>query len=334
MMAHRRAQAFAKDPRTRICGVAARRQAGAADLAAAFGCDFSSSNYRDLLKTKPRAVLVEVPHEIQDEIVEWALRHDLSVLVGGPLSTSLQGGERIAEFAKARNLVVEAGYEARYKSCWEAVRDHIDSGDIGELIAVQSRGLWNGDPQSWYYSETQSCGMPLTHISYVFLNPLRWILGDPLQVSAIANRKKHVQSHHVREETCAANMIFSKDVVLNMLAGYVGYGEQESWSVFFLGTRGSIQLYPTEMENGWLKLFQEGASSTHDFAKAPDAFAIQAQTFLDALQGENHLRNKPIDCLGDLLVVEAVLASIHEGRTIAFQSPKGPSAKENHKVAR
>ncbi|HLJ25938.1 MAG TPA: Gfo/Idh/MocA family oxidoreductase [Candidatus Angelobacter sp.] len=319
MMAGKRASAFSKDPRTKICGVAAKRQTTAEKLAAALHCDFRTSDYRDLLQAKPNALLIEVPHEVQDEMVDWALAHDLPVLVGGPISTSLQGVERIAEIAAARNLIVEAGYEARYKSCWEAARDRITAGEIGQLIAVQSRALWNGDPQSWYYSQARSQGMPLTHISYAFLNPLRWIMGDPLQISAFANTKKHQTPQSVREETCAANMAFPGNVLLSMVAGYVSHGEPESWTVFFLGTDGCIQLYPTEMDNGWLKLYRHGESSTLDFTHARDAFEIQAETFLNALEGENRLRNQPQACVGDLRAVEAIVASIRENRTIALQ---------------
>ena len=153
-------------------------------------------------------------------------------------------------------------------------------------------------------------------MSYAFLNPLRWIMGDPLRISAFANSKKHPEREYVREETCAANMVFSGDVILSMVAGYVSHGEQESWSVFFLGTEGCIQLYPTEMDNGWLKLCRKGEWSTLSFAEARDAFETQAQAFLNALEGENRLRNQPVDCIGDLRAAEAVVASVRESRTI------------------
>ena len=38
--------------------------------------------------------------------------------------------------------------------------------------------LWNPDPDEWYYDQEASGGMPLTHMSYCYLNAVRWILGQ------------------------------------------------------------------------------------------------------------------------------------------------------------
>ena len=39
--------------------------------------------------------------------------------------------------------------------------------------------------------------MPLTHMSYCYLNAVRWILGQPTTVSAMANRLQNTASGHV-----------------------------------------------------------------------------------------------------------------------------------------
>jgi len=319
MMARRRARAFLASERVQICAVASRRQVTADAFGEEFACQFRTDDYTKILQTAPDAVLVEVPHVCQDEMVEWALRHKLAVLIGGPLSVSLSGAQHIREIAEEKGLVVEAGYEARYKAAWETTRAKIVDGAIGHLIAVQSKALWNANQHSWYYAQAESGGMPLTHMSYAFLNPLRWVLGDPLQVSALANRMKYTAPGSVKEETCVANLEFAEGVIVTMLAGYVSHDEENNWMISFLGTEGEIHLYPTEMDNGRLKICQHPESSTMDFSAARDAFEIQAEVFLNALIGHNQLRNQPSDCIGDLRTVEAIIASIRERRTISFQ---------------
>jgi predicted dehydrogenase len=142
--------------------------------------------------------------------------------------------------------------------------------------------------------------MPLTHLTYAFLNPIRWLLGEPLYISAFANQIRNQQPDAVREETCVANLLFNHNIIANLTAGYIKSGEDESWMISILGTEGVIELYPTEMDNGSLRLFQGDRITNFDFADAKDAFIIQAEAFIASLQGENCCRNTPAHTLGDL----------------------------------
>jgi myo-inositol 2-dehydrogenase / D-chiro-inositol 1-dehydrogenase len=253
--------------------------------------------------------------------VDWALERGYPTLIGAPLSYSVTGGRAIAARVAESGLVVEAGFEARYRPSWEAARDLVAQGAIGRPVAVRSVALWDGRPESWYYDEVESGGMPLTHMTYTFVNPLRWILGDPTHVSAFANRKKHTAPGHVREETAVANLLFPDDVLGSLTAGFVRAGEGAYWDVTFLGTEGILEVAPTEMDNGSLRLVRGREGEERDFFGARDAFEAQADAFLDVLDspdGRDRLRNRPADVLGDLLVAEAIVTSAREMRTVSL----------------
>lgn len=315
-MARRRARAFLATGRVQICGVAARHLASAQRFAAEIGAGASCAGFRDLREQGPEAVLVEVPHAAQDEIVTWALGEGLHVLLGGPLSATLAGGEAIGRSAEERGLIVECGYEARYKAVWETARERIVQGELGRPVAVRAVALWPGKPESWYYDQRQSGGMPLTHMTYAFLNPLRWLFGDPTHVSAFANRKRHTDRDKVIEETCVANLLFPDDVLGTLLAGYVDPGAGDAWSVTVLGTEGALEIHPTEMDNGRWTLTRGTEKTTCDFADSQDAFEVQANAFLDSLGGPNRCRNRPADCLADLRLAEAISEAARERRTV------------------
>jgi myo-inositol 2-dehydrogenase/D-chiro-inositol 1-dehydrogenase len=331
-MARRRGRALLATGRATVCGIASRRLASARALGGELGCEACFDDYRALAGTQPDAVLVEVPHAAQDEIVHWALGAGLHVLIGGPLSLDVAGGEAIRREADRRGLVVEAGFEARYKAAWEAARDLLAGGGIGRLVAVRSVALWDGKPDSWYYDEQASGGMPLTHMTYTFVNPLRWLLGDPTHVSAFANRKKHTSPGHVREETCVANLLFGDEVLGSLTAGYVRSGEGSFWDLTFLGTEGNLELFPTEMDQGSLRLSRGREVREVDFAAARDPFELQAEAFLESLTdegvGADRCRNRPADVLGDLEVAAAIALSAREKRTVALAAaaPAGLSA--------
>lgn len=322
-MARRRARAFLATGRVELCGAASRRQSSVEAFGAELGIEHCFEDYRQLLEVKPDAVLIEVPHAIQDEVVQWALSANLHIFIGGPLSLTSEGGLRIHRLAEERGLIVEAGFEARYKAVWEKAQALIGQGELGRIVALRSVALFEAKPESWYYRESLSGGMPLTHLTYAFLNPIRWLLGEPIYVSAFANQIRYQQEDSVREETCVANLLFGNDAIATMTAGYVKSGQDESWMLSILGTKGVLELYPTEMDNGKLRLLKGDRVTNLDFANYRDAFIIQAEAFLASLMGDNCCRNKPIDTLGDLYAIEAIVKSARELRTIQL-SPHSP----------
>lgn len=317
-MARVRARALLATGQAELCGIASRHRETACACGADLGCNACFDDYRRLLDTRPDAVLVEVPHAAQDEIVPWALEHDLHVLIGGTAAGSVAAGQRIAELARRRQRVVEAGYEQRYSPLWETARALLRDGALGQLVALRSIALWNGDPATWYYGQQASGGMPLTHMTYCFLNPLRWLAGDPVSVSAFANRKKHTAPGLITEETCVANLLFPGDVLCSMTAGFVSAPGLPGWSITIIGTAGALDLVPAENGIGTLTVYGQGQPQVRTFADARDPFLVQAETFLAALDGRNDCRNPPAETLGDLRVVEAIVTSVREGRTVTI----------------
>jgi myo-inositol 2-dehydrogenase/D-chiro-inositol 1-dehydrogenase len=316
-MANIRTQAFLATGKATLVGVTSSKLTNARQFAQSFACQTYFDSYSELRACKPEAVLIEVPHRVQDEIALWAIEAGYHTLIGGCLSASVEGANSISRAAKEKKVIVEAGYEARYKAVWESARRHIKTGGLGKIIAVRSIALWDAAPESWYYSQNESGGMPLTHMTYAFINPIRWLFGEPLYVSAFANQLKQTAEGKVDEETCSVNMLFKNDVLCNMIAGFVKSGESSDWMLTVLGSEGTLEIFPGEMGPGALKLYRR-KEVEESFEWAPDAFQVQAQVFLDALDGDNRCRNSPEDTIGDIQVTEAIVASAREKRTIGL----------------
>ena len=190
-MARARGRALLDTGRAEICGVAARHAQRAASCAAELGCDVFCDDFRRLEEAGPDAILIEVPHRVQDEVSIWALDAGYDLLVGGCLASSVENGSQIAEMAARNSRIVEAGFQRRYDPAWEEIQRLVAGGELGAPVMAVTTALWNPDPDGWYYDQEASGGMPLTHMSYCYLNAVRWILGRPTTVSAMANR--HVQ---------------------------------------------------------------------------------------------------------------------------------------------
>jgi len=319
-MARVRTRALHATGQATVCGVAARHR----DSAERFVREMKLQDcpclddFRKLGETRPDAVLVEVPHEAQRAIVAWALKSRLHVLIGGPLATSATEGEKIRDLAQQHELVVEAGYQARYSADWETARGMVAGGELGEVVAAGSIALWAGDPASWYYSQQVSGGMPLTHMTYCFINPVRWLLGRPTAVSAFANRKRQTAPGMIAEETCLANIVFAGHVPYSLTAGFVKPGPLPSWSATVIGTQAALELKPADSGVGTLTVYRGEETETLGFESAADPFELQAATFLRAIDGPNECRNRPGDVLWDVRVAEAIVTSARQGRTITL----------------
>lgn len=318
-MARVRTRALVATGRAEVCGVAARRVASARRFGSEFGCDLCVDDYTRLLDARPEAVLVEVPHDVQDAAVLWALRQGLHVLIGGAPAGSSDTFREIAGLADAGGLVVETGYEARYAPLWREAKRLIDEGHLGRPVAVRSIALWPGDPASWYYRQRASGGMPLVHMTYCFINPVRWLLGNPTRVSAFANRVKETGREMIREETCIANLCLPEGVLYSATAGFVRPGAVPGWSVTIIGTRAAIELEPAEEAAQTMTVYGPDGTRQHDFGPHAPAFQAQAEAFLDALSGAADgaaCLNPPGDAQWDTRIAEAIVESVRTGRTV------------------
>lgn len=319
-MGHVRTQAFLQTGRAVLCGVAAQHLESARQFGRQYGCTQYFDDFRELSQCNPDLVLIETPHRIQEDVIRWALTSGFHTLIGGCPARSTEEARWIAEISAHNRLIVEAGFEARYKNIWTQVKIHLQTGRIGELVAVRAVSLFLPDPASWYYDQEESGGMPLTHMTYAFINPLRWLLGEPLFVSAFANRKKHLAATLVQEETCVANILFPDNILCSLTSGYIRTTSQEndsSWHLVFLGTHGEIHLFPSDEGPGELILYKDGQSLRESFP-ADKPFQTQAETFLNDLEGAANCLNTPSSFLGDIVVAEAIAHSARQLRTIAI----------------
>jgi myo-inositol 2-dehydrogenase / D-chiro-inositol 1-dehydrogenase len=317
-MARVRTRALLATGKVEVVAVASRRLARAEAFGAEVGCSQCFDDYQRVTDMRPDAVLVEVPHAVQDEVVLWAIDAGLHVLIGGVLATREAVGEQIRDRADRAGLVVEAGFQARYAAPWTTAHEHLRQGRLGRVVAVRSVALWAGDPATWYYDQQASAGMPLTHMTYCFINPIRWIMGDPRFVSAFANRIAHTDPGLVEQETCVANLLFDGDVLCSLTAGYVKGGDRPVSSVTFLGTDATLEVLPSEEAGGSTVACRGSDTQRTVFDGAPNAFQAQADAFLAAIDGANTCRNTPAQTIGDLRVAEAIVASAAEKRTVVL----------------
>lgn len=184
-----------------------------------------------------------------------------------------------------------------------------------------SAALWNPDPHSWYYDQEASGGMPLTHLSYCYLNATRWILGEPAAVSAMANRKVHKAPGQVAEESCAVCIEFAGGAFASATASYAGPAGMGSPEPFFLCTEAGLQVNPETSEVSFTLFPRQGRSEVRSFQSDPPALVRQARAFLQALESRRAGRNPPDDALVDIQIAEAISLAARQRQVVLLPAP-------------
>jgi predicted dehydrogenase len=117
-----------------LCDLDADRLAG---LAARFPASTVTRRFEDVLEDpKVEAVIVATPVSTHAELAEQALHEGKHVFVEKPMGLSSTEAEELVERAAERGLVLMPGHLLLYHPGVRALKDLIDSGELGDVLYV------------------------------------------------------------------------------------------------------------------------------------------------------------------------------------------------------
>jgi len=317
-MALRRGKALLDTGEAEIVAVSSRNIEHAKRAAQKLGVERYFDDYHKMAGLQLDALLIEVPHAAQIDVIRWGVKVVSGILVGAPLAANLREACEIERLAEENDCLIEAGYNARYDALWEKVKEIIGGGSLGRPVMAQSIALYPASPSSWYYKEGESGGMPLTHMTYCFINPIRWILGRVIEVSASASQLLHKGDDFVREEMCAAILRFQNDCIYSMVAGYIAPPNFPGWEVKFVCADGGMEISRLERS---LKVYRDGEVEEINFSSHPSSLLRQAEVFLNALDGKAECLNPPSDAKIDVAIAEAIKKAARNHTVIRLEQP-------------
>jgi predicted dehydrogenase len=95
-------------------------------------------DYRDLLAMPLDAAVVATPPDTHFRIARDCLQHDLHVLVEKPLTLNSRDAEELIEIAETRGLTLMVGHTFEYNPAVQALKEIIDSGELGRIHYVDA----------------------------------------------------------------------------------------------------------------------------------------------------------------------------------------------------
>ena len=187
------------------------------------------TDYRELLDAGiVDAVSIATPHHLHAIIGLECLNAGVHVFTEKPLANRVSDADAMIEMAKVRNLKLCVGHQYRTYRTPQTMKHLIDTGAVGNIMRV----LWTWiefRPESYYVRDIwrqtwrHAGGGVLMNQTSHDLDLICWLIGQPVQVSAIIGN----QFHQIEvEDVVCANVLFengafgSIQLTINQPRGY------------------------------------------------------------------------------------------------------------------
>ncbi|HID55420.1 TPA: Gfo/Idh/MocA family oxidoreductase [Candidatus Poribacteria bacterium] len=284
------------------------------------------TDWRDLIRNSDvDLVIILLPHAMCPDAAVQACRAGKHVIVEKPMSNRSEGILRMISAARDSGAKLTTPYLWRYCSAAEKIKEMIDEGRIGRIVAFEGRNV-AGPPRrypdggaEWMIRKEISGGGPLHNLGVHWIDLFRWISGQEiLSVAAKVNSLTHGLEI---EDNSHALLVFESGAVASL---DISYSAAYGYDLFVQvrGTEGVISWRPQmngpsvieiargrerdvmEIEEGRIKGYGGvwGVKFLRDFLKAIE------EDSRPPITGEDGYRA--------LKVVEAAYKSSREGRFV------------------
>jgi predicted dehydrogenase len=267
------------------------------------------------LAEPPDVTVVCTPAHLHIPMTQKLVEAGSHVLIEKPLSTSLDGIDKLRQTIAGKKAVVGVAYVYRAMPELTAIREFLHSGQFGKPVQVLSFSgqhfpTYRPAYRTIYYNNRATGGGGIQDAMTHIVNAAEWLVGpvDRLVVDA---------AHQVLEGVAVEDTVHLLARHGNVLASYNLNQYQAPGELTFTINceRGTIRWETHEHRWRWM---EKPDSAWHDEVSPPRerdvVFVAQANAFLDAVEGK-----KPVLCTLDeglqtLKVNLAALASWDEGR--------------------
>jgi predicted dehydrogenase len=293
-----------------IAAIASRSTARARAAAESLAIERSYGSYEALLDDRDLdAVYIPLPNHLHAQWTIAAARAGKHVLCEKPLAMSSDDVRRMADVCAEAGVKLMEAFMYRLHPLWVAVRAAVDSGEIGDVRAIQTVfGYFNDDPDD-IRNRPEFGGGALYDVGCYAVNLSRMLFGgEPDRVHGLVRR----------------DPVFGTDVLTSAVLDFQGRHATFTCStqvepaqrVEVVGTRGRLVVEipfnippdrPTRLLSyaGGEPPVAPGVKIT-DLAPA-DPYTVQGDAFARAVLRDTDVPLPPADSIANLEVIEAIM---------------------------
>ncbi|MBE5732100.1 MAG: Gfo/Idh/MocA family oxidoreductase [Clostridiales bacterium] len=213
------------------------------------GVAFTYDSYEELLNDNSvQTVVVGFCYGDRGRAVIDALKHGKHVIVDKPLCTKLEELDEIERLSKQNSLVVSCMYTMRFERKINAVKQLLESGELGEINNVYFGGqhpLQYGRRPSWYFEKGKHGGV-INDIAIHGIDLISYLLSDSVKtVNGARQWNKYAQDEPEFLDSAQFMLTTQKgtgviaDVSYSVPNG-VEFALPYYWQFYLWGTKGVI----------------------------------------------------------------------------------------------
>ncbi len=291
------------------------------DVAARYGIDRAFASLDEALADPPEVAVIATPAPLHIPQAIRLVQAGAHVLIEKPLSTSLDGIERLKALIAEKNRTVAVAYVYHVFPAVVAMRQAIHEGRFGkpvQIVAVCGQHFPTHRPayRTIYYKDRTTGGGAIQDALTHILNIGEWIVGPIDRLVADA-------AHQVLDGVSVEDTVH----VLTRHGSVLGchslnqYQAPSEVTITVVCERGTARY---ESHRGmWMSMTQPGGTWKDESGgpmERDTPFILQANAFLDAVEGKGPLPCTLEEGLQTLRVNLAALASWEEGAWKAIRA--------------
>jgi predicted dehydrogenase len=240
------------------------------------------------------AVFIAVPHDQAAKAARWAISRGAHVLCEKPLGLDLAEARSIAALAVANGKKLCTGFNYRYFSGVQALRDLLHDRRLGTVYRVRMLMGHGGRPgmeQDWKLKKAHAGGGVLIDPGIHLIDLARFFFGE---ARAVSSQLRHRFWAADVEDFCAV-CIMCGTIDASIEVSLTSWRNQFSIEVY--GSEGMVRLegrgghygaQRLEFTNRWF--WQDGADRrmSQDFGDVDNSFSLETAAFLDWVEHDRY----------------------------------------------
>ena len=200
----------------------ARTEGSRMEFAAQHGIEAAPSYEAILGDPEIDGVILATSHSSHGDLVARAAAAGKHVFVEKPFTLTVEDGRRAMNAASEAGVVLQVGHNRRRQPANRRIRQMIDSGDMGEVVAVEanqsgSRGL-TIDLSSWRTNPAESPLSGMTGMGVHQIDTMLYLLGP---IRAVSARSTRIVKRTALDDASVLALEFASGVVGTLVTSYV-----------------------------------------------------------------------------------------------------------------
>ena len=292
-----------------------------------YGVEKACADYKELIgDPKVDAVIVTTPDHTHCEIASAFLRDGKPVLLEKPMALKKEDCDELLKVSKETGTMLMVGQVCRYNHNFVQAKKLIETGALGDLVFVESEYAHsyelNPGTGNWrVHPDREAIIGGGCHA----IDLLRWIAGNPTEVSAYANHK-YLPDWPVNDTTIAIYK-FPNDVIGKVFCS-IGVKRVYTMRTCIYGTKGTLIFGNYDKT---MTLYKANPEDIHSgFTKPtiipcnPKGHNMEAEIrdFVLAIQNGKQPPISPLEGASTVAVARATVESFTKGKPVKIKYPK------------